>query len=569
MSLDPVEWAVMFEIQRELAETEVDETIFEKLAALRRYLLRSIADDFPIRIRYAPSIIVRSEAEMFGLSRPRFAIRAYLGPNCLVNMRRIQAMAATIKTHYPSSVAEQLSAEYRSAITGWIADSLLIPPETAGADDRPMIYLSADLWYAFGEPVEGTAAQKKQPIPFVTHLRVGGGMCAQAAAFMALTLAKARRIYGPSELTRLVFSKQDSIPLDGLTCDQLCDLLSLKEFETNAVCQVVHHRQTRILDVVLRAYIGSEIPVILLVALSRLAGKHDKCAQPIINRGDPLVSSLVSESHWTGVLAEYHINRNDHHCIVVVGMSQDTGDPCGPSLFSVQDPATLPFLPATAEQLLDARRYVGNSNAVLGGHRYEIEPPAEPLRFIELIPVTPQGVHNVLAPHARKYELAVSHEGETDTDSSIQELPLAQGKEIGSGSPEPEKDPLRFVGFLQIAETKVSDPRNGLGLHVRGFKLTGDEIRLMKRDEVVSNIVPEKLCGLSKLPSSSSLLAMIGKNLPPAWHWMIIISQADSAGLSSCSVWFFAALRVHYHPELILMHRDNGWEKLELPEVVS
>src|SRR5689334_1535841 len=56
--------------------------------------------DSRIFLRYAPSIIMRSELEVFSISSPRFAIRAYFGPNWsnLVNLRRIAGLCRQVRT---------------------------------------------------------------------------------------------------------------------------------------------------------------------------------------------------------------------------------------------------------------------------------------------------------------------------------------------------------------------------------------------------------------------------------------------------------------------------------------
>src|SRR4051812_31309281 len=50
----------------------------------------------PLTFRYAPSIVARTEAELFGLSTPRFSVRVYFGDEggSFCNARRINEFAA-------------------------------------------------------------------------------------------------------------------------------------------------------------------------------------------------------------------------------------------------------------------------------------------------------------------------------------------------------------------------------------------------------------------------------------------------------------------------------------------
>src|SRR5688500_1001 len=78
----------------ELTPTEAAEQVgnLEPLYDLQRWLLPQ--EPVPvIRYRYAQSVVARTEAELFGLSIPRFAVRAYVdGKECgsFVNLRRIE-----------------------------------------------------------------------------------------------------------------------------------------------------------------------------------------------------------------------------------------------------------------------------------------------------------------------------------------------------------------------------------------------------------------------------------------------------------------------------------------------
>ena len=75
------------EVSLEQASTEIGDSSMESFFSLVRHLRRPAGDgrdvnDFlsgqnfaDFRFYYAPSLVVRSEAELFGVSKPRFAIR--------------------------------------------------------------------------------------------------------------------------------------------------------------------------------------------------------------------------------------------------------------------------------------------------------------------------------------------------------------------------------------------------------------------------------------------------------------------------------------------------------------
>src|SRR4051812_29793986 len=76
----------------ELSIDEVEAQVGD-LGSLR-LLQKRLYGDAPLRFRYAQSVITRTEAEVLGMSSPRFAIRAYLDPagRSFVNLRRIKEL---------------------------------------------------------------------------------------------------------------------------------------------------------------------------------------------------------------------------------------------------------------------------------------------------------------------------------------------------------------------------------------------------------------------------------------------------------------------------------------------
>ncbi|MCA9206348.1 MAG: hypothetical protein KDA59_25020, partial [Planctomycetales bacterium] len=155
----------------------------------------SVASERKLRMRFAPSIILRSEAELLAVSCPRFAVRVYVSERSFVNARRRRTLQRAIRRAYADSIKgdqfrEQLLRDVDRS--SWIADSLLEVPDDIKAR---FTCLTTRLATSYGEREEFDA------VPFVTHIRLGGGLCAQAVCFMTLCLLPDVPVMGPSEIT--------------------------------------------------------------------------------------------------------------------------------------------------------------------------------------------------------------------------------------------------------------------------------------------------------------------------------------------------------------------------------
>ena len=92
-----------------MIEDEVGEDVFSdgagKLSLLQEWLY---GEKTPFHPRIAPSIIARSEAELLGISTPRFGIRVYPNDNSFVNIRRRRITGRQIRQTYADAIADEL-----------------------------------------------------------------------------------------------------------------------------------------------------------------------------------------------------------------------------------------------------------------------------------------------------------------------------------------------------------------------------------------------------------------------------------------------------------------------------
>jgi hypothetical protein len=307
------------------------------------------------RSRFAPSLMVRSESEIFALSGPRFALRVYLDDHLgsFVNVRRVDDVTSRLRnTPFVTLAAHHIGEDYTPMIGGGkisdairgsaasavhIADGLLVPPQKLNSE---YFILTVDLGREYGEgrAIVGT--------PFALPLSgIGGGKCAQGAIFMtsALLLGMPLQprdqwprvcIHGPGEVTAIVTRRGDNraLTLRGLTMSQIQSYFE----QTDRRCLVQgnarqresmhsrHHYQT-IFEAVLRGYLRSGVPVILPVDSNRL--------------GQPNASKIP--------------NPETNHSIVLVGYDR------GPKTqataeFIANNPSGKPFRAFSGQHLWDA-----------------------------------------------------------------------------------------------------------------------------------------------------------------------------------------------------------------------
>jgi hypothetical protein len=231
------------------------------------------------KFRIAPSIISRGEAELFGLSTPRFAIRVYLEhaerPLGFVNARRLATFASQVPSWAERLDEARVMTEVERNLKGratandllrrnrCIADALLRAPKRF----EKWTMLQAQLSRAYGE-VCGEDTDWAGT-PFIRHISVsGGGLCAQATCFMATALLHrtARGVHGLADVTCLVSPDDlDELPLTGLTSKQLSRYFSHEDVGLGAIWQQpqINGNPPREITfrLALRAYLQSGMPI--------------------------------------------------------------------------------------------------------------------------------------------------------------------------------------------------------------------------------------------------------------------------------------------------------------------
>lgn len=370
-----------------VAQQELGVDEFKRLAALRRWLYPSRVD--AMTFRTAPSAVARCEAELCDLSMPRFSFRAYLTPTSFVNARRVNTFAQ-MAVHWgepPAGYDEYVDWEHwrdphrtpasiiRSA--SCIGDSLLQPPERI-ASRTGYHLLKTELGMAYGEhrEIEG--------VPFVRHIRLGGGMCGQATCFMATALLQqeARGIYGVAEITALACDQDGpAIFIDGISPDRICNYFNHRDVGLSASRQFIQQSNSqpelaKELGEALFAYCMSNMPVILRVDLGRMCGV-EYATHSNTNTGDREDTVALPEDHLFAHngLADLDTVKSCRdagremqagkrelkprlHAVLVVGcQSQRPQDVRKPLRFLINDPATYPFLEADASVLANVRHY--------------------------------------------------------------------------------------------------------------------------------------------------------------------------------------------------------------------
>jgi hypothetical protein len=379
-----------------MIEAEVGADVYlpgdnSKRLALFEYWLYGGVSEFDPRL--APSIIARSEAELLGISSPRFAIRVHLQQGSFANIRRRRVTARQIRITYDEVLADNLqelnetkhiikktmaltenekgiklreleSSAYKKV--NWIADCLLVPPKRLV--DEHYSFLTCSLGADYGED------EMEPATPFVTHISIGGGLCAQAACFMALCLLEHSDIFGISEITLLA---SDAEGKDELEIHGLKPITMVRFFESIGLAAQLQEggrqesmiKKEEILTEIekiraaLRIYVDNKIPVLPMLSASRMQGLRPLDQEPsipkpiIVSSGDQCIvgSNAIPLGYLLNynksMIAEQKDLTHDNHCVVIVGRNKDA------TSFLLNDPATFPFVKSTPAQLFDARAY--------------------------------------------------------------------------------------------------------------------------------------------------------------------------------------------------------------------
>ena len=236
--------------------------------------------------RFATSLVCEGEIKLFGQSMPRFAIRLAPLDGGFINVRRLGTLAG------------QLLQDQSMNIHSSILKTVLNAPCTADAFLRlprrfkpPWRVLTAPPNVAYGETEPNCSDDSLTP--YVRHMRPGGGMCAQAACFMASAISTKLHhpLHSLPDITLYATKKQnpsDKIEFEGLWTDEIPEYFrNCPKSSLGAIWQAAKLQFRNIDDSVLstptsdialefrdalRTYVLSGVPIIVPVDVGRMEG---------------------------------------------------------------------------------------------------------------------------------------------------------------------------------------------------------------------------------------------------------------------------------------------------------
>jgi hypothetical protein len=359
--------------------------------------------NFKPRFRMAASIIARSEVELFCISLPRFAIRAYLrGINGnhlgFVNCRRI----ATICDQFDnwSSRTEPVNHRifekrisrppfHRLRNSTVIADSFLQIPERYSH----WVTLEISQHVAFGED------EQINGLPYVKNFDLSG-LCAQSACYIATSILSehAKGIYGLAEITQLgqsVGESSSEMEVFGFNRTQFLNYFKNPRVGLNAFwfsappisnSENKHNeiRRTRSIEFftkITEIYLYSGFPIIAMVDAGRMAGISKPATEQVLAENSIYKKNRISKD----LLRDWrHEDRIRTHVIVIIGYNP------GRQEFLFHDPGCLPYMTATAEQIYNARAYrpLGSAPGNANSRDYPVATIIPELQFLAVMPST-------------------------------------------------------------------------------------------------------------------------------------------------------------------------------------
>ena len=375
------------------------------------------------RIRYSGSIVSRADAELFGLSYPRFSIRAYLDRNhsSFLHFRRREHLSdrvvaalnedldeeileelesmqhdlpkevqARLRT-YPPKVLEAYDAARAMATLG---DCVLrVPPRLAGTHT----IIRPKTWLLYGSEYENLRdIHSTSYVHYASFLDCPG--CGMAVCFMAMTaLAESVTcLCGLTELPAVLsdIKEEPTARIDDITPRDVCALLESKHVGLSGCLQMVYDHDSpwgatseeTIYGKALEAYICSGMPVIALCDRYRLHGFGPGFADSEVgDRGDPTaIYPSASPSDPSLPYLGYALERTTqelsrgNHMILLVGAEPRKGR------FVFHDPSGFPYVPADLGNLVKAAHYKK-------GAAPDEDGPTEVNEF-QFISVAPKGV---------------------------------------------------------------------------------------------------------------------------------------------------------------------------------
>ncbi|MGB2807321.1 MAG: TIM barrel protein [Sedimentisphaerales bacterium] len=478
---------------------------------------------YPVRqntnFRYAPSIIARGEAEIFNVSIPRFTIRIYINEknNSFINARRIGILSdqardwAIRRTDSQTDVRKARRKLYKNS-PAWIlrkctciGDSVLNPQNLFS-----YYILRAELGEVNGE------GKKVFGTPYLKHIPLTGGLCAQAVCFIATSLLRqfAGGVYCVADITALAWQNANTsaeLKLQGLTHREIAYYFSNSPVGLRAIWQrpapwyydpssnseynqrrLVPSQRNEALVRILRSYLLSNMPVIMTVDAGRQAGiGSTKC--PIVYKSIFEENQLEKGIHLSD---PYQIRRRNH-AIILVGCGLELDNQ---NSFLFNDTSRFPFMKAVSEQFFDASCY--------------IDEDMKGLCDAWFLPVTPSQVRLPLGDWQPTSKLRLGPE----TSSNPGLIKLAQYFQIGFTDSDLPSFPLPYDPG-QFRLTRLCDiPEN---------------VMLNKIQDFTAH--KEKLAAWCE--EKSQQIAKNGHH----WCWLQYNTQANWKGKNVSSIWIWDA----------------------------
>lgn len=346
------------------------------------------------RARYAASLITRADAELFGLSYPRFAIRVYLDDahSSFLNLRRTvllgerirKALSEETRTEEAERDGQRHVGEDGNPLYSMIGDCVLRVPKRLEEGYR-IIKCAVDKLY-------GSEAQNLSQVDATPYVNYSDfyGSCALAVAFMACAMLSddCTGLFGLTEMP-FVLARATNTPtrLGPLNIENLCALLSCDDIHLHAYHQRANNPRyllpvdgcsgVALFAAGLRSYILSGMPVIITCDLYRLHGFGRDFFLESANSVHAERSPKALYRSDANVGCGFHVKEPQsiermNHFLFVIGSARDEGDDAN---FVIHDPYGMPYLTADAKTLMRSAPYENESWKDLDdGHFISVTP---------------------------------------------------------------------------------------------------------------------------------------------------------------------------------------------------
>jgi sugar phosphate isomerase/epimerase len=331
----------------------------------------------------APSLVCRSEASLLGLSYPRFArhfaIERFGSEDGLLDERKggsdssiVPDQFASVNVRRTEEIEKQrfpsLGDGLRSGVFpanrvndfGFVADSLFSTPERFGAS-KGWVVLSTTLGEEFGINLFTDAENRRlnpqlrpSVVPFLQYASYTGGTCTQAVAWICncLLYSHATTVLSPASISLALRhadrESAETVSFEGLTLPELREYWRIVGLFGQTINLVSDRANERLMiPKLFEAYVNSGMPVIVAVDLYRLNGVRPRTE----SRAFEGVHAKNKVPKALRYKTDDFASQTNFHVVVVFGSNAHDGD------FLIADPATVPFLKVSVEDLINYRSY--------------------------------------------------------------------------------------------------------------------------------------------------------------------------------------------------------------------